>query len=140
MSSAWRFPNTRPCAGAGGVLVERINGHVVGVLAFRVFHIGDEVGLARGGSLVARAHEELAVARAGKCHHAVHGAVFHDELGVHNPEHVRAGIYGDWIGAVGHLVGGNGGSACALGRIGRLFGLFLGIGIACLCADDPYLL
>ena len=42
------------------------------------------------------------------------------------PEHVRAGIYGDRIGAVGHLVGGDGGSACALGRIGRLFGLFPG--------------
>ena len=28
----------------------RFNGHVVGVLAFRVFHIGDEVGLARGGT------------------------------------------------------------------------------------------
>ena len=42
------FSNTP--RGAGGVLVERFNGHVVGVLAFRVFHIGDEVGLARGGS------------------------------------------------------------------------------------------
>ncbi len=46
------LPSDAP-RGAGGVLVERINGHIVGVLAFRVFHIGDEVGLARGGSLVA---------------------------------------------------------------------------------------
>ena len=47
------FSNTP--RGTGGVLVERFDGHVVGVLAFRVFRIGDEVGLARGGSLVARA-------------------------------------------------------------------------------------
>ena len=32
------FSNTP--RGTGGVLVERINWHVVGVLAFRVFHIG----------------------------------------------------------------------------------------------------